>query len=173
MRGHSFQDVTSLAASNACEFSAETPPLAGSGNGGVLGSSVTLSSRPVSPADRGRGRRAGGGARASATWCSHPTAGLHQVGPVAAGERLEAFGWVQSRVCDATRAAVRPAPLETGAEDAALGVRLGLRQPAAPGPPVKVTPRAKPSPVPHGYFVKLLDDLSFEVVIYPAIQRFA
>jgi len=93
-----FHGVTSLAASNACE----TPPLAGSGTGGVVGSSATPSSRPHPLLIEGvDGERAVG--PEPRLLVLHPAAGLHQVGPVAAGERLVAFGWVQSRVRDAAR----------------------------------------------------------------------
>lgn len=56
----------------------------------------------------------------------YPAGFLHRVAPVEAGERLAAFGWVQSRVRDAAqRALLFDLHLaETGAADAALRVQL-------------------------------------------------
>lgn len=56
----------------------------------------------------------------------YPATSLHQVAPIEAGERLAAFGWVQSRVRDAARRALLfdLHLAETGGEDAALRVQL-------------------------------------------------
>ena len=56
----------------------------------------------------------------------YPAGSLHRVAPVLSGERLAAFGWVQSRVRDAARRALLfdLHLAETGAEDAALRVQL-------------------------------------------------
>ena len=56
----------------------------------------------------------------------YPATSLHRVAPVEAGERLVAFGWVQSRVRDAAqRALLFDLHLaESGVEDAALRVQL-------------------------------------------------
>ncbi len=56
----------------------------------------------------------------------YPATSLHRVAPVEAGERLAAFGWVQSRVRDAARRALLfdLHLAQMGAEDAALRVQL-------------------------------------------------
>ena len=56
----------------------------------------------------------------------YPSTSLHRVAPVEAGERLAAFGWVQSRVRDAARRSLLfdLHLAESGVADAALRVQL-------------------------------------------------